>query len=154
MPTFVKLKDGRKRHFYYRRRMRQEDIAPLHLLYRAEGRIASLGWARCGRCGHQECWVSGPWLNDDVVCSCGGYLTVSIRGLRREDSAWRDRKGVIHFVDIDPCNNTLTACRAPIAHDQRSLNSFVGNAAPTCLWCAAMNVGSFVRRHRDATPRR
>jgi hypothetical protein len=102
MPSLTKLKATRKRHFYYRRRQRQEDVAPMHVLYRAEGRIASLGWAHCGTCGHQECWVSGPWLNDDVVCSCGAHLAVAIRGLVGEDAAWRDRKGVVRGL-ADSC---------------------------------------------------
>jgi hypothetical protein len=137
MPSLAKLKNTRKRHFYYRRHQRQEEVAPLHALYRAEGRIAALGWARCSNCGHKECWVSGPWLNDDVVCSCGGYLAVSMRGLDSKDAAWRDRRGVIHSVEIDQLGNTITTCRHPMDHELRTLEAFVGNAAPSCVWCVS-----------------
>jgi hypothetical protein len=98
MPSLAKLKSTRKRHFYCRRPQRQEDFAGLHARHRANGRIASLGWARCGSCGHKECWLSLPWLNDDVVCSCGGSVGIESRGLRPEDAAWRDCNGVIHLV--------------------------------------------------------
>jgi hypothetical protein len=39
-------------------------------------------------------------------------------------------------VEIDHGDGTITACRHPIEHDQRLLHSFVGNATPSCLWCA------------------
>lgn len=136
MPSLTKLKGTRKRHLYYRRRMRQEDVAPLHALYRAEGRIASLGWAYCGSCGHTECWLSLPWFNDDVACSCGGSVGIAFRPLRPQDAAWRDRKGVVHIVEIDHGRGTITACRQPIEQDQHSLHAFVYNATPSCLWCA------------------
>ncbi len=135
MPSLARLKGTRKRHLYYRRRFSEQEFEGFHERHRANGRIASLGWAYCGRCGHEETWLSPPWLNNDIVCSCGGSVCVVLRGLQREDAAWRDHDGIIHRVEIDHGCGTITACYRPIEHDQRSLDAFVGAAAPNCFSC-------------------